>query len=321
MLEPSLADPIVDRYGLGAALSLEGPVARGEIGEIWRLQTDAGAYAVKESFEPITEVEVREDAAYQEAIHAAGISVPAVVRAVDGSVLVDLDVATVRVFGWVDLLEVDRGLDPVDVGRTIAAIHRVPFAGRQPVDPWYTDPVGADGWDRLINALQGAKAPFAERIAAYRDELVALEALLEAPDRLQTSHRDLWADNVRGTAEGSICVIDWESCGLADPGQELAMVLVDFGSGLDGRAASLYRAYRGSGGPGRIDRRGHFTSVIAQLGHIGERHCRRWLDPATSQDERRHHEAGVAEFTDLALTRETIDALLDEIRGTDDGLV
>ena len=48
---------------------------------------------------------------------------------------------------------------------------------------------------------------------------------------LQTCHRDLWADNVLPTADGGVCVIDWENSGPADPSQELGCVLFEFARG------------------------------------------------------------------------------------------
>ena len=47
--------------------------------------------------------------------------------------------------------------------------------------------------------LRARRAPFAERLADYRDELVAIEALIAQPGTLRTCHRDLWADNLRAT--------------------------------------------------------------------------------------------------------------------------
>ena len=68
------------------------------------------------------------------------------------------------------------------------------------------------------------------------------------------------------------------------------------------RARALYRAYLEAGGPGRIDRRGNFSMLIAQLGHIGEDACARWLDPGESEAERERQEARVEEFVTLPLT-------------------
>ena len=131
MLDPHEADTIADLYGLGSDPVLSGPVARGEVGQVWRLTTSRGSWAVKEPFEPPPPAEVDDD-----------VSMPSVVRTQAGDVLADLGSAVVRVYGWVDLLERDPWLDPATVGRIVASIHRVNYHGENPVDPWYTDPIG-----------------------------------------------------------------------------------------------------------------------------------------------------------------------------------
>jgi aminoglycoside phosphotransferase (APT) family kinase protein len=219
----------------------------------------------------------------------------------------------VRVYEWVDLCHPDPRIDPAEVGRVVAAIHGCGFRGSNPVDPWYTDPVGAARWDELASALTAARAPFAEDLASFREELAALEGLVEPPGSVQTCHRDLWADNVRATASGSLCVIDWENCGLADPGGELALVLFEFGRDDPARARLLFEAYADGGGPGRVRRPADFSMPIAQLGHIGERWCRIWLDPGSSRAERDRAVAGVDEFLSESLTRALIDRLVDAV--------
>jgi hypothetical protein len=305
------ADEIAERFELGSRPALEGPVARGEQGLVYRMISSRGLWAVKEPFERLGERDVRDDAAFQEAMIDGGVPLPAVVRTSEGHVLADLGSATIRVYEWVDLREPDPLVDPAEVGRVVAGIHRRRFEGTNPVDPWYTDPVGADRWDELASALAAAGAPFAEDLAAFRDELAALEDLLQPPASLQTCHRDLWADNVRATASGSLCVIDWENCGLADPSGELALVLFEFGRSDPNRARRLAEAYADEGGTGRVGRRGDFSMVIAQIGHIGERWCRIWLD--SSGVERDRAVAGVAEFLSEPLTRSVVDRLLDAV--------
>ena len=310
MLETGDAAEIAERFSLGDAATLSGPVARGEVGQVWRLSTSRGSFAVKEPFEPIPADEVREHADYQEAAHAAGIPAPAVLRAANGDAFAELAGVQVRAFEWVDLRGRDPNVDPAQVGRIVASIHRLDFRGRLPTDPWYTEAIGSERWDALLDALRTNEAPFANRLSGLRDELVALERLMEEPGDLQTCHRDLWADNVLRNTAGGLCVIDWENCGLADPSQELALVLFEFGLGDPQRTRALYQGYLEAGGPGRIDRRGNFSMLIAQLGHIGEDACMRWLDPGASDAERKRQEARVEEFVALPLTTNTIDGLL-----------
>lgn len=314
MLDDADACQVADRFGLGDHPALTGPVARGELGQVWRLTTAHGAWAVKESFGWTDHAEALDAADHQEAARAMGIPMPGLERTADGAVLVDVGTTQVRVYEWVDLVDADRWIDPTAVGRLVAAIHQVGHRGRTGVDGWYTDPVGAAAWDDLIGRVRAANADVADQLAALRDELVALEDLLRPPTRLQTCHRDLFADNVRTTTEGSLCVIDWDNSGLADPSQELAVVLFEFGCGDGDRVRTLYDAYRDAGGPGTIRDRGDFSMLIAQLGHIGALACHEWLDSARRHD-RDHHAGRIAEFVSDPLTRDVIDAMLDAISG------
>src|SRR5712671_2246624 len=140
MLDARDADEIAARFRLGTEAVLTGPVARGEVGQVWRLTTSLGDWAVKEPFEPPTTVEVNDDAAYQDAVRAAGVPMPAVVRTSDGEVLAEIRSAPVRVYEWVDLYARDPMLDCGIVGGLVSAIHRVPYVGVNGVHPGYTQP-------------------------------------------------------------------------------------------------------------------------------------------------------------------------------------
>jgi aminoglycoside phosphotransferase (APT) family kinase protein len=197
----------------------------------------------------------------------------------------------------------------VEVGRFVAALHRVDFAGSIGVDPWYTEPVGAVRWSELVSALRDRRAPFADELDALLPELVAMEAYLGGPPRdLRTCHRDLWADNVRRAEDGGLCVFDFDNAGLADPSQELAVILVEYGA-EPGRAGLIRAAYAEAGGPGRLEDATDFAMAIAQLSHIVVEGCERWLAAATDA-ERADNEGWVREFVDQPLTRAVIAALL-----------
>jgi Ser/Thr protein kinase RdoA (MazF antagonist) len=308
------------RFGLGGPARLsDGPVARGKQGLVWRLDAAQGSWAVKVPFRPCGEDEVRSAAAFQEAACAAGVPAPQLRRTTEGCVFAAAEGWQARMYEWVDLQAPDLGLDPVRVGAAVAAIHRVSATGPRdagPVDPWYCEPVGADRWDQLVSQLAAAGAPFAGRLAGLRDELVALEAWIEPPELIQTCHRDLWADNVLPTADGGICVIDWENSGPADPSQELGCVLFEFARSDPGRARALARAYRDAGGPASVSRRGHFSMLIAQLGHITEAAATDWLTPNPRSPERADAAAWIGETLDEPHTRELLEAILTAVRGT-----
>lgn len=312
MLSASDAEAIAFAFDLGPNPVLAGPVARGEVGQIWKLTTATAEWAIKETFEPPSSAEAEHDATFQEQVAAAGVNVPTVRRARDGHVLAEISGSLIRAYSWVGLSDRNPLLDTAKVGQLVASIHRVVYHGANGVDPWYTDPVGASRWDELIEALRRARAPFAEQLAGQRDELLALEALLRAPTQLQACHRDLFADNVLSTPNGDLCVIDWENSGLADPSQELAVVLFEYGRSSE-RVRLLYEAYIDNGGPGRVRDPGDFSMLIAQLGHIGEIACQQWLDP-TRAHQRSRNESRINEFLTDRLTIDTINQILAATR-------
>ncbi|MEV4343086.1 phosphotransferase [Actinoplanes sp. NPDC049596] len=305
------AAQIAALYDLGRARALsDGPVARGRQGEVWRLDTSDGRWAVKVPFHDAGEG----GAAFQEAACAAGVPAPVVRRTTDGAVVARVGGRTVRVYSWVELGRPDAMVDPELVGATVAAIHRVVLPAAGPVEPWHTAPVGADRWDELIGSLRAAGAPFADRLASLRDELVALEGWLRPPSALRMCHRDLWADNVLPAPGGGLCVIDWENSGPAEPLQELACVLYEFGRTDTGRARALISAYEAAGGTARLTRPADFSMLIAQLGHIAETAAADWLAPNVRNPDRSGAAEWIGEMLDDPHTRGQLQLLLRAIR-------
>ena len=306
------AAELARQFDLGGAAELsDGPVARGKQGLVWRLDTTDGSWAVKVPFDRSDEDEVRASTLFHEAAYAAGVPTPLVRRTTEGSVFATMDDGQARVYEWVDLRAPDPCLDPAVVGGVVAAIHQVAGVDGGEADPWYVDPVGADRWDQLVEQLRTAGAPFAGRLAELRDELVALESWIEPPETLRMCHCDLWADNVLPTVDGGVCVIDWENSGPADPSQELGCVLFEFARADPGRARALASAYREAGGPGTVSRRGHFSMLVAQLGHITELAATDWLEPNPRSPDRAAATAWISEVLDEPHTRALLDSLLE----------
>jgi len=306
---------LVAAFGLGADGQLsDGPVASGRLGSIWRLDTDAGSWAIKQvgATDEAELTEIVEGAAFQEAAGAAGIGTPPVRRTATGALIADLGDVRARVHGWVEMDPPNIHVDPAAVGRLVAGLHCVAFEGSIGVDPWYTEPVGGTRWSETVAALRAARAPFADELDALVPELIGLEAYLGAPFRsIRTCHRDLWADNVRMTADG-LCVFDFDNAGLNDPSQELAAVLVEYAGPDAARAAALASAYDEAGGPGRVTSPRDFAMPIAQLAHIAAEGCRRWLASTTDED-RADNEGWVREYLERPVTRELIERILAAI--------
>lgn len=305
------ATEVARRFGLGRATHLsDGPVARGKQGLVWRLETSDGRWAVKVPLRRTAEAEVRLPTEFNEKAWAAGVPTPKVCRTEEGSVFAVVGAAQVRVHEWVDLLPPDPMLDPGRVGALLGDLHQVVLEAPGPSHGWNHEPVGAARWDELVRRLSAGGAPFAGRLADLRDELVGLESWLEPPRDLQVCHCDLWADNVLPTTDGDVCVVDWDNSGPADPHHELGCALFEFARSDPGRVRELVAAYREAGGPAAVERRGHFTMLIAQLGHITELAACDWLEPNRRSPRREDAEAWISEVFDDPHTRAVLDRLL-----------
>jgi len=305
-------DVVAAAYGLGRPTGDMVVAGHGERSRVWRLDTGDGSFAVKELLVRQHPADVALDVAYQEAVLSTGtVAMPRPVRTVSGDVVVDVAGRQARVYEWVDLRPIDRALDATVVGSTLAAVHRVRHSPARPLDGHYTEAVGAARWSDLLEATEAEHAPFAESFRAEREFLLQLQGLIEPPRHLQNCHRDLWADNLLPTTEGTLCVLDWGSCGLEDPAQEIPMVLFEFGGGAERRTTEVYAAYVDAGGPARLGRRGDFTMVIAQFGHFWEQAIVAWLAPGASDEDRHHSLERIDEALNTPLRIQDIDAQLD----------
>jgi Ser/Thr protein kinase RdoA (MazF antagonist) len=310
------APQVANAFELGNVVGEMVFAARGELGRIWRLDTDRGSFAIKELMARQLAGDASLDVAYQEAVAAAEtVPLPRPVRTASGEVLLDVGTHQVRAYEWVDLLPEDSTLDPALIGSTVAAMHRVQHPPTRPLNGWYTDPVGADRWAELLDLARGADAPFTEAFSDEIPYLIELEGLITVPTAVQMCHRDLWSDNFLPAAAGGVCVVDWENCGLEDPAQELPMVLFSFGGGDAGRTGDLYGTYRAAGGPGRLNGRGDFTMVIAQFGHFWEKDVAAYTAPDATDDVKAHSLGRIDEALSTPLRVEDIDRMLDWVAG------
>ena len=308
------AQAIADAFGLGRAESLSEPVARGELGQVRRLVTDLGAWAVKESLEELAADEVaaiERSTAFHLACWEAGVPTPEP-RTAGGRFVAEVDGELVQAYTWVDLADPDPLLDPAAVGSLLAALHAVRRAPEGLVHEWFEAPIGQREWRAVLKAARAAGAPYADRLADALPRLLEAETVLTPMARVQTCHLDLWADNLRRTTDGGLCVIDFDNAGPADPARELAMVVVEFGRGDAVRQRRLYDAYRDAGGPGRLTDRTDFALTVAELHHIGHRHLRMW--PAARDAEGRSRSlAGIEEFLEAPLTLADIETALGAV--------
>jgi fructosamine-3-kinase len=307
------ANRVADAFSLGPPVAPMVLAARGEQGVIWRLDTEEGSFAVKELSIRQGELDVAKEVAFQEgaAAHASSYSVARTLRTPAGGVLAEVSGRQIRVQTWLEMAAADPWLDPTGVGVMLAELHAAGEPRSDPVDGWYTSPVGEQRWQELLRRLTARTAPVTALMESALPRLVALERLLEPARLPRTCHRDLWADNVRTTPAGGLCVFDWDNCGPADPGHELAMLAFEFGMGSSERIRPLYDAYVQHGGPGRIVGRGDLTMVIAQFGHFYEMAIQPYLDDDPVEDDLRWARGRLDELEGRPLTLDEVDLIVD----------
>ena len=303
---------LADAFELGRATSLSDAVARGELGEIRRLETDHGTFAVKQAFAswPVTEAET--STTYHRVCWEAGIPTPEPVSARTGCYTAKVDGDLVRVYAWAELADPDPTLDPAAVGTLVARLHQVRHTWpTSEVHPWFEAPIGQAEWKRVLKASRVADAPHADRLAELLPALLEIEKTLTPMRPVQTCHLDLWADNLR-SRDGRPFVIDFDNAGPGDPSREIAIVIFEFGRGDPVRQRTLYDAYLAAGGPGRVRHRADLGLAVAPLHHIGHRQLTMWVadcDP----DARARSQAGIDEFLGEPLLLPRVDALLETL--------
>lgn len=306
------AQTVADAFALGRAVSLSDTLARGEIGEIRRLETDRGTFAVKREFERSSVEDAEISTAYHRLCWEAGIPTPEPLPATTGGFTAQVDREQVRAYAWVELADPDTMLDPAAVGSLVARLHRVRH--RWPtshVDPWFEAPIGRVEWTDALGASRAAGAPHTDRLEELLPALLETEGILTPMRPLQACHLDLWADNLRSSG-GQPCVIDFDNAGPGDPSREIAMVIFEFGRGEAARQRSLYDAYLAAGGPGRVRGRADLGLAVAELHHIGHRHLTMWV-AARDSAARERSLAGIDEFLREPLLLPNVDALLEAL--------
>ena len=238
---------LAELFGLGRIDVSPVYVTRGAMGEVWRLETATGRWAVKWQFPWVAADPRPADLAVQRAAAAAGIPLPRPATTPDDTAVVQLDGRAARLYEWADLgppLAVPvPPARAAEAGRLLGLLHglRLPPAG--PPDPWYTEIKPDSYWPDLIARAVAARAPWAARLAAAADLISGLGARVGGPagPPLLTCHRDFNPDNVRpAAADGALLVLDWENSGPLSPARELGYAICTWcaGGGRFDRAAA-----------------------------------------------------------------------------------
>ncbi|HET9646655.1 MAG TPA: hypothetical protein VFP34_00295, partial [Microlunatus sp.] len=138
MTEPIDWDRVSAAYGIGAVVEVPARAICGLQGQVWRLVTSHGVWAVKETLTPIERVQARTAAEFSEAARRNGVPAPANRCTAEGQPLLQQDGRSVRVQSWVELVDPTTAIDVTELGRLVARLHNTALAPPRPVHWWYT---------------------------------------------------------------------------------------------------------------------------------------------------------------------------------------
>ena len=306
----ALADEVADAFDLGAPLGPMVEVAGGEQARIWRLDTTAGSFAVKEprrGFEPRVD---GVDVAFQEAVRAqTDVLMPMPVRRPGGAFVVPdrrpagprLDAGSTWSRPTPDSTRAwSAGCSPRLHQVDYAPPGRRPRGRRRPLVP-RSGRAGGRGLD-LASRVEVAGAPFAETHAG--------RGAAPGRARRRSSRRLVTCGCVTATSGRTTCFgrppascasSTGTTAGRPTRATSSPARCSSSASGQPDRMRALYDAYCAAGGPARLERPGQLTMLIAQFGHFWEMAAREWLDPESTDADRAHAEGRVAELMDPPL--------------------
>ena len=309
-------------FALGRPIGAALPVARGEMGRIWRVDTDRGRYAVKELIEPMDEAAAQRDVAFQLAALDAGLPMPRPITRPDGAVLLEIErpcgPVAYRAYDWIDLARQPRAATPDVAAALLARLQRLDRPADAPMSPWFSEPLGAEGWAALVDFVRTGAPPWREafeRLAPHAQaaETIVIEArLTERPiAALRCCHLDFNPENVLIDTTGRPVILDWENAGSAPYEQELACAVLDFAA-EPGPARDFLRVYEAAGGPARISGRDSFAMAIAVQAHLADAYARHGI-AATTNEDRARMARRIDELDRTVFTLDSIDRLLETL--------
>ena len=303
---------VATAFGLGPPTRSPTRVTRGAMGEVWRVDTDRGAWAVKALFpwgvyDPMPrEVEV------QLAAGAAGIAIPRPVIHREVAV-VTVSSRQYRAYEWVDL---DPPVLPPatveiahEAGYILGAIHGLGLPADSDVERWYTAAPEASAFGDLADAADAAGMWWSGAMRAASPVVQSLLAFVTAEHAPPVvCHRDFDVSNVLpSTASQSLITLDWENVGPLAPDQELAAALLAWctASGtVDQTAVGAFLTGYASGGGDTVVRDSSFSMAVCT--------CLNFLQVMAEQSlERDEHQA----FADARLEQLLASSLADLLDG------
>ncbi|MFI8228514.1 phosphotransferase enzyme family protein [Streptomyces sp. NPDC085900] len=317
-------DHVVEAYGLGPGPWTITPVARGALGQIWKLAGDGRRWAVKELLFGCDEEQVRREAALRDAGENLGIASPRLLANRDGSHVSTLPAqvggSCVKVYDWVEGSFADPTRPEILtwVGRTLALLHVAGAGASETPVSWYERCPDASDWEALHRKIRGSGLPWSDRLEELAHSRAAELARFVTPAErtgMATSHLDVQPQNVLVGPVGPV-LIDWDNAGPVSPERELASVVYAWSGGNAVNAdfaRRLVRAYVDAGGPGTIRSLEAFSMLFAtRLNHV-QVQAEAAVDPGQTAEQRAFADRQVRDSLDTVPDPTALSGLIEEL--------
>lgn len=285
-----IASDIARAFGLGGVGGELVFVARGAMGEVFRLETERGPVAAKRLFwGPADDEEA--NAAFQFAAADAGVPIARPLLTTNGDVLKRLPDGWWRVYEWVEGRHVDaHERTPDSVARNVAAslarLHGLKYDTGLPVDPWF----GGVADDLVESALAKAESVGVDVDGARRvlPGLAAVSRLTPHSTPIGC-HNDPDRGNVIVADDHRVTLVDWDNAGSCYAECELAGAMWQWAVTEEDDACAeivplMVRAYRENGGVFEATGLEVFATTMAAWVRYAIDCCNHLVDETTPSD-------------------------------------
>lgn len=254
-------------FALGTAIMSVERFTGGSADCVWRLTTDLGTWAVKQSSSAARDPEwIAEGARFERVAWEHGVPMPEPRMTVDGAPFrlagfeTSESILTVR--EWIEGTTVrwDESLQEREEAalllcQGLTRLHQIEWATTSLVSDWWSASPGSARWEELAEMGRDKQSSWVVDMDSALPRLFAAEEIVAMPvlgTLRRMCHRDPNPHNVL-RAKGRIFLIDWDSAGMAIPEQEMAGVLANwacdgYGTPMDGLPVRMLSAYRTAGG-------------------------------------------------------------------------
>ncbi|MEU5636940.1 phosphotransferase [Streptomyces rishiriensis] len=298
----TMAARIADLYDLGEGPWTVRPVARGALGQIWKLSGRGCSWAVKEMLFGCDEGQVLVESGLRTAAERRGVASPRLLSNRHGAFVSQPapgpEGSWVKVYEWIDGARPDTS-DPEILswcGRTLAVLHTAGTGtggagtGGAP-DPWYEECPGEADWARLLAEVRRRGMPWSDALGRFVEtsaKELARHVTPSGAGDVVTSHLDLQPQNVLVGATGPV-LLDWDNAGPVSAGRELAQAVYVWSGGNDfdaERARRVVRSYRDAGGGPVIRGLESFSTLFATALNYVRVQAECAIDPTATREQR-----------------------------------